>query len=116
MPLYVMQDVKSKHVEDVFFSMDDAPEIGSVTKVAGRRMRRLATLPQVAAKRDIHFAALSLPRAQMTKKGWVSPSDQPNLYAAQQKFDRKGNPCFDSKRALDEFTAHSEGSYAYGVD
>lgn len=117
MPLYEMQDVESGSVDEIYFPMAEAPEIGSQVLVGERPMVRIvrAASVQASVHKDTHIEALSLPRMQRTRTGWAAPSDCP-WYPKGQKCNARGAPVFDSITKRDEFLAHSEGRYGYGLD
>lgn len=116
-PLYDMQDTESGVVDEIYFPMADAPEIGTVRDIEGRKMRRIIQPDSVqrGIVNDTFIEALSLPKMQRTREGWKPPADEP-WYPKDQKCNAKGVPVFESARKRDEFLAHSEGRYGYGID
>lgn len=91
MPSYTFRS-KTGEVLERFFHMDDAPAIGSILRVGGKRYTRVPDRHEAAAKRNIHFESISLPR------GWA--------YA--KKHGPTGKPQFDSMREVREAERRSQ--------
>lgn len=118
MPMYEMQDTESQAIEEIYFPMADAPEIGSVRVIGGREMRRIIQADgfQTSAKPTLCIeGALSLPRATRSAQGWKPPSDEP-WHSPKQQYDHKGRPVFTTVAQKDDFLARSNGKYGYGID
>ncbi len=97
MPLYNFKIAATGEPAELFFTMRDAPAIGSLVTVGGREFVRLPSSPQLKVAENIHFEASSLPR-------WDKNADS---------YDAVGKPRFGSKKAVDEYLAKSEGDWVY---
>lgn len=60
--IYVFQDQDDGSIHELYFPTSKAPKIGSARTVKGRRLVRLASMPQALVRPDAKFVSHSLPR------------------------------------------------------
>ena len=96
MPIYGFRTESGKDVE-MFYNMGDAPRIGEQTTIGGVLVTRIAEKIQVNAVADLHFVSHVLPR---------NDPDAPRVNSS-------GQPCFESKKEVSEYTAKKEGDYIW---
>ena len=102
MPLYEFEDVETGEPVEEFFHMDDAPSIGVVISLDGRKLRRLVSRQQKPRTRSWEFVAWSLPENVQGVTSWAD--------------DGMGGkvPAFSSRKEVQRFVDANEGRYTYG--
>lgn len=82
--IYPFEDVESKEVHGIYFPVDKVPSIGRHIKRKGRKLRRLAAMPDLRVPADRHFVDSTLPYNYTYHKQLGG------------KFDKEGRCLFDS--------------------
>jgi len=96
MPLYTFSGPKGKE-DTFFFTMDNAPRIGSVIERKGTYWVRMPDIPNACVRKDTHFVSNALPRNAPGAKHYTDD----------------GKPAFSTKSEVGEFIARSEGDWVY---
>ena len=96
MPLYEFQDVETGQCSEVYLPMAQAPEIGSETVISGRKLRRLVSHIEPAAKKTVEFRSVQLP----------------NNWPYARRHDENGRPYFSSRREVEESVQRSKDTSA----
>ena len=99
MPEYPFMDVETGDPVDEFFPIADAPEIGSVVEVEGRKLKRLVSRMSKPKITNYAFKGYSLPREDPKNPKWPC--------------DATGVPLFESRAQVKEYAARSEKQAIY---
>lgn len=82
--IYPFQDTETGEVHGLWYSVDDVPGIGKYVRRKGRKLRRLAAVPEMRVPADRHFVDQTLPYNYKYHKETGG------------KFDKEGRCLFDS--------------------
>ena len=98
--LYEFTDAKTGEGVEEFMDSDCAPRIGSLVTINGRRLRRVASLPQALVEPDYRHVA------------WQLRANEPGAprYGAKGT-PEEGQPIFNSKKEIREFQAKNADYY-----
>ena len=96
MPIYTFKS-ESGNTEEMFFSMDEAPSIGTTIDFGGMKLTRQVDRVGVDCRKEVRFTSNQLPR---------NHPDAPSC-------DAQGKPVFASKKQVDEFVAKQDGTWLW---
>lgn len=111
MPIYEFKNEQGV-TEEHWFSMSEAPPIGSQVVIDDRLLTRIPTLPMVSVEGSSHFVAWSQPLCN--PDGSVPPGVTPApRYCMDPKDPAYRSPMFDSKREIQKYVSDSGGTVTY---
>lgn len=111
MPIYEFKNEQGI-TEEHWFSMSEAPPIGSQVVIDDRLLTRIPTLPRVSVEPDRRFVAWSQPLCN--PDGSVPPGQvAASRYDLDPKSPSYRSPLFNGKREIEKFVAESNGNVVY---
>lgn len=111
MPIYEFKNEQGV-TEEHWYSMAEAPPIGSQVVIEDRLLTRIPTLPRVSVEGSSHFVAWSQPLCN--PDGSVPPGQaRAERYDLDPKSPSYRSPLFAGKREVEKYVADSQGTVTY---